>query len=131
MNELEAAHLTLSWPPSVNNYFATVGRRRIVSAQGKAYREEVFWMVRQQRLNGRFAGDQVGIQILAYEPEVKRRRDLDNILKAVLDGLTKAGLWNDDSQVDDLRVVRCAAEGRGRLQIAVWRTVPGRNETCG
>jgi crossover junction endodeoxyribonuclease RusA len=120
MNDEGTVHLTLSWPPSVNNYFATVGRRRIVSAQGKAYREEVFWIVRQQRLNGRFAGARVGIAINAYEPKVKRRRDLDNILKAVLDGLTKAGLWDDDVQVDYLRVVRCPAEGHGRLEIMAW-----------
>jgi crossover junction endodeoxyribonuclease RusA len=131
MSELEAAHLTLSWPPSVNNYFATVGRRRIVSAQGKAYREEVFWIVRQQRLNGRFAGARVGISINAYEPKVKRRRDLDNILKAVLDGLTKAGLWDDDVQVDYLRVARCPADGHGRLEISVWRADPISDETCG
>jgi Holliday junction resolvase RusA-like endonuclease len=28
-----------------------------------------------------------------------RRRDLDNIYKAVMDGLTGGGLWTDDSQV--------------------------------
>ena len=33
----------------------------------------------------------------------KRRRDIDNQLKAIMDGLNKI-LWNDDSQVVDVRI---------------------------
>jgi crossover junction endodeoxyribonuclease RusA len=41
----------------------------------------------------------------------KRRRDLDNILKALLDGLTHSGVWGDDSQVVDLRIVKAPTLG--------------------
>jgi Holliday junction resolvase RusA-like endonuclease len=36
----------------------------------------------------------------------RRRRDVDNVPKAVLDALTHAGFWSDDSQIDDMRVWR-------------------------
>ena len=39
----------------------------------------------------------------------RRKRDLDNLHKGILDGLTHAGVWKDDSQIDDLRIYRCRA----------------------
>ena len=32
--------------------------------------------------------------------------DNDNLAKSVLDALTKAGVWQDDKQVDELHVVK-------------------------
>jgi crossover junction endodeoxyribonuclease RusA len=57
-------------------------------------------------LNGvpKFAG-RLRVQILVRPPD-QRARDLDNVLKCLLDSLTRAGVWDDDSQVDSLLVVR-------------------------
>lgn len=35
----------------------------------------------------------------------KRRSDLDNIAKAIIDGLTKGLIWDDDSQVQNIGLV--------------------------
>lgn len=47
----------------------------------------------------------IGLALIAYPPD-RRRRDLDNLLKGILDGLQYAGLYEDDCQVDDLRISR-------------------------
>jgi len=45
----------------------------------------------------------IKVEIIAYRPD-KRKRDLDNLLKGSLDSLTKAGVWEDDSLIQDLRI---------------------------
>ena len=49
----------------------------------------------------------------------KRRRDLDNILKAPLDALTHAGLLMDDEQFDEINIVRGQPVSGGRLEIRI------------
>lgn len=39
--------------------------------------------------------------------------DIDKLLRAVLDGLTEAGLWRDDSQVCDARAVKAYPDTPG------------------
>ncbi|STH74216.1 Holliday junction resolvase [Escherichia coli] len=75
-----------------------------VSKAGERYRRDVALIVRQQRLKLNLSG-RLAIKIIA-EPPDKRRRDLDNILKAPLDALTHAGLLIDDEQFDEINIVR-------------------------
>lgn len=105
---------SIPWPPSVNGYwraFSQGGKvRNILSARGREYRAQV--MAAALLAGCRMAGKpkfpewvRVACEIDLYPPDL-RRRDLDNHVKAVLDGLTKANLWADDSQVDVLVVRR-------------------------
>lgn len=92
--------LTLPWPPSVNRYWRQLNGRAILSADGRAYKQEVAAcciFVGAQKFEG-----PVAVDILAVRPD-KRRRDLDNLLKAALDAMTP-WVWADDSQVVDLRI---------------------------
>jgi len=43
--------------------------------------------------------------IEAFPPD-KRRRDLDNLIKAIQDSLQYAGVYEDDSQIDYLTIKR-------------------------
>lgn len=109
---------SLPYPPSVNHYWLRNqnGSMR-VSAEGKTYRERVMWKLNRavrQPLQGMLAVD-----ILVDMPD-KRRRDLDNILKACMDSLTAAGVWIDDSQVADLRIRKSGRIG-GCIEITIWR----------
>ena len=116
--------LTLPWPPSTNTYWRhpTKGRlagRHLISEQGRAYREAVAIQVLAQ--NGRQLLDcPLAIDIEVFMPD-RRRRDLDNLLKSLLDSMTHAGVWADDSQIHDLRIRRGPHLG-GMVKVAVQPT---------
>lgn len=91
--------LTLPWPPSVNHYWRIFRNRMIVSAAGRDYRKAVGVAVLEQQPAPLLGGARLEVSILA-EPPDRRRRDLDNVLKAILDGIVSAGVIDDDSLVD-------------------------------
>jgi crossover junction endodeoxyribonuclease RusA len=96
--------LTLPWPPSVNNYWRIRGNRFFISARGVQYRKDVIFMSYKYRDS--FSGNQrILVEISAFPPD-KRRRDLDNILKSLLDALQHAKVYEDDSQIDKLTITR-------------------------
>jgi len=111
-----AITLTLPWPPSVNKYWRTFQGRMIISAEGRSYRKAVADQVLIQRGAKHYTG-KMRVQIEAFRPD-NRRRDLDNLLKAVLDGCTHAGVWEDDSNIVDLRIYWADTVG-GMLKVKV------------
>jgi Holliday junction resolvase RusA-like endonuclease len=97
--------LTLPYPPSVNRYWRHVGRRVLVSREGRSYRERVRSLLAatgMQTLTGRI------VMTVTLHPPDRRTRDLDNSQKCLADSLARAGVFRDDSQIDDWRVVRGA-----------------------
>jgi crossover junction endodeoxyribonuclease RusA len=108
--------VTMPWPPSVNTYWRTFNGRMIISEKGRLYRKEVADQVLIQRGAKHFAG-KLKVEIEAFRPD-RRRRDLDNLLKAILDGMTHAGVWEDDSNIVDLRIYWADTIG-GMLKVKV------------
>ena len=108
--------ITLPWPPSVNTYWRTFNGRMIISAKGREYRKSVAEQVAEQDSAKQYAG-KMRVEIEAWRPD-NRRRDLDNLLKAVLDGCTHAGVWEDDSNIVDLRIYWAENIG-GMLKVKV------------
>lgn len=101
--------LQLPFPPSVNSMWRTprsgpLAGRTMLSEDGRRYRRAVADAVLVARA-GRQLRQRLAVTIEARMPD-RRKRDLDNLPKAVLDGLTLAGVWLDDGQIDDLRVWR-------------------------
>lgn len=104
--------LQLPFPPSVNTYWRHLSKgplagRTLLSEAGRNYREAV---VRQLFSTSRIGSARVKVDIECRMPD-RRKRDLDNVPKALLDALTHAAMWDDDSQVDDLRVWRSSLMG--------------------
>jgi len=96
--------LTLPFPPSVNTYWRNIGRgRTLISKRGRQYRDDVVGQVANRLIAPLQCSLHVAITLHAPD---KRRRDVDNYLKAPLDALTHAGVWADDSQIDRLSVQR-------------------------
>ena len=119
----EAVILSLPWPPSVNVYWRHVGGKVLISREGRAYASAVYGCALEQSMTtlsiGRKAFEApVSVDIIAYPPN-RARRDLDNLPKAVLDALTKARVWEDDSLVRDLRIRWGEARKGGEIQITI------------
>ena len=113
--------ITLPYPPSVNRYWRAIGRGRvIISREGRDYRRKVGYVIIDSR-EGELpepTTERLAVTIKAYMPD-RRRRDLDNILKATLDALQNGGMFKDDEQIDDLRITREEVEPPGRLEISM------------
>jgi len=60
----------------------------------------------------------VRVEITLYPPD-KRKRDLDNYLKGVLDALTHVGIWEDDSQIDELTIKRGIIVKGGYVDVSI------------
>jgi crossover junction endodeoxyribonuclease RusA len=109
--------VTLPWPPTVNTYWRHAARGGTamvyISKEGQAYRTAVQGLVATKR---KLHTGRLRVEIEAWPPD-KRKRDLDNILKSLLDALTYAGIWEDDSQIDDLRVYRTTVGGMVKVRI--------------
>lgn len=108
--------ITLPWPPTVNTYWRNYNGRIIISAKGREYRKAVADQVLIQRA-AKHIDHAVKVEIKAYRPD-RRRRDLDNILKALLDSMTHAGVMKDDALIEDLRVY-WADEVGGMVKVTI------------
>lgn len=111
--------LTLPWPPSVNAIWRRVGAKTLLSAEGRSYRKAVADQVLIQRGAGKLgAADRLAVAIELYPPD-RRRRDVDNAAKAPLDALTHAGVWDDDSQIDKLLILRRLPVAGGQIVVTI------------
>ena|SRR3990167_4324665 len=104
--------LSLNWPPSVNHYWGRNGNRMFISAFGKAYRQEVWAAFKQDYPGTKPITDRLHVRILASPPD-NRKRDLDNILKSLLDALMHSGIFTDDEQIDALEIYRTKEKNNG------------------
>jgi len=106
----------LSYPPSVNHYWRHVGDRTLISRAGREYRQRVADELAHQGVST--SGGSISLFISVRPPD-RRRRDLDNILKALLDALQHGGAYQDDSQIDSLQVVRSKPVPGGKVMVLV------------
>lgn len=64
-------------------------------------------------LEGRLA-----VHVALFPPD-RRQRDIDNILKALLDACEHAGCYESDSQIDELHVIRQGVQQGGHCTILI------------
>ncbi len=106
----------MPWPPTVNTYWRHVGSRVLISEKGKKYKRDIQLLAltwKRPKLLGRLS-----VHIKAFPPD-KRARDLDNLLKVTLDSLQDAGLFENDSQIDEIFIQRKSPLTGGELLIYI------------
>ncbi len=109
--------LIIPWPPTVNTYWRHCRGRHYISAKGTQYRKDIIQIIQQQHLDIN-TSSRLKISITTNHPD-KRRRDLDNLQKAVFDSLVHAGFMADDEQIDDFRVRRGEQVRGGSLEVII------------
>lgn len=114
----------LPWPPSVNTYWRRGPKVTYLSPKAKLYRAEVWVSVydgRRAPMQSRLA---VNIELTLPD---RRKRDIDNHLKAAIDALQHAGVFADDEQIDELRVKRLHVEPPGCCDVTITELPEDRN----
>ena len=114
--------LYLPFPPSINNYYVKTSRGQFISAKGKKFRNEVIEDIIQQAPNLQISG-KVLVEMVLFPPD-NRRRDMDNYSKAMLDALTKSGIWEDDVQADQLFTYRGVSVVGGKTLLRITEAGP-------
>ena len=113
--------LVLPWPPSENHRTTPIGwGKKILTVETKAYRVTV--------------KEKIGIQHRGYAPlsgplhvviefhqADKRRRDVQNLSKDLLDVLTEMHVYSDDSQIDWLEHKRFRDCTQPYIQLTIAR----------
>lgn len=109
---------TLPMPPSINSYYRSIGRGRVViSEDGRKYRKAVKDALLVQRV--KYVPGRIGLELeLCFA--TKGKNDCDNRIKALQDALQKAGVFDDDSQIDLLIVRRGAVTNGGLVNVTIW-----------
>lgn len=120
--------LRLPYPPSVNSIWRAMiigcrctpraQIRVLLSARGRAYRRDAIQAHAAQGAPSLPAGARLALTIDVHVPD-RRTRDLSNIPKALEDALTHAGLWEDDSLIDELHLYRRPPTPGGQIRITV------------
>jgi crossover junction endodeoxyribonuclease RusA len=109
--------LNLPYPPSVNHYWGINGKQRFIGKKGKDFRARVMDAVNEagyQPLEGRLC-----VHVALFPPD-RRKRDIDNVLKPLLDACEHAGCFSEsDNQIDELHIIRQEVIPEGACTIVI------------
>ena len=98
--------IVLPWPPTVNHSTGpTASGGRYLTAEHRAFRNEVSLRVIAAGSPAFGPDARLAVDIHLTPPD-RRRFDVDNRLKSTIDALQQCGVYVNDEQIDELRVVR-------------------------
>lgn len=131
---MRSVTIDLPFPPTVNTYWRSrvivspkPGKKPFtstyISEKGKEYSKQVSRICLAKFGDYEPIKEPVSLQVQVTLP-TNHKRDLDNLLKAPLDALTKAGIWEDDSQIEFIQVDRIKVHKPGGLRISMSIDVP-------
>lgn len=103
-------------PISTNRAYKSGNGRFYKSQEAKDSQEAMAWEARSQYRGKPLSG--ALICRLSFFWRDKRRHDLDNPCKALLDAFTGI-LWDDDSQIQELHITKAFSKENPRVEIEV------------
>lgn len=106
--------LELPFPPSINHFYSYYQGRPVLSKDARTYRHQVRRIAIASGIKPFMRPIAVRIEI---HPPDDRRRDCDNVQKAVLDALQHAGAFWDDSQVVWLLSIKHPSHADGGVKV--------------
>ena len=109
--------LNLPFPPSMNTYWRNFRGRTILSPAGREFKAAVADYVVEYRVP-KLGEAKLRISMVLF-PRDKRKIDIDNRIKCVLDALQDAGVFDDDFQVDELSIVRGKPIKGGGIRVLI------------
>jgi len=115
--------LHLPFPPTVNSYYKRGKYGVRIAEKGRKYRHLVLEEVQQQWGAAVALDEKLLLEVVLHPPD-KVRRDVDNYMKALLDSLTEAGVWEDDSQIDQLMIYRGERVFGGKVALYIHEAGP-------
>lgn len=113
---MSTVFLELPIPPSVNTYWGFHGHQRFLTPKAKLFKQEVWLEVKKNFVQKLASPLKVSIRL--HFPD-RRLRDIDNHIKSLLDALTQAGVWEDDSLIDELHIYRGEVVKGGKTTITI------------
>jgi crossover junction endodeoxyribonuclease RusA len=111
---------TLPFPPSVNTYYRRGAHATYMSKQGREYKCKVADYIAESG-TPKLGTARLRLEIVLW-PKDKRKFDIDNRIKALLDSLQDAGVFDDDEQKDQINIYRGSGTvtgGQARVMIEV------------
>lgn len=116
-NSKNRIEFELPYPPSINNYYGRYKNRTFLKKEVRDYRDTVLISLKN-RLET-FGDKKVIAEIDLYRPD-RRRRDIDNVLKCVLDIGQLLGVYDDDSQVVTMLVSKKEIIKPGKVSVRIF-----------
>ena len=115
--DMTELNLILPLPPSVNSYWGFAGSRRFLTLAAREFKKEVAHIVSQQSVI--FGDKRLSLTAILHFKD-RRKSDIDNRIKSLLDALVQAGLFDDDSQIDELHIFRGSIMKQGLSLVKIF-----------
>lgn len=127
--------LELPYPPTINHY-KRIGRT-VLTKTGKSYQQrvntdetklfyyEVWVIIKNIKAIKQIPmpiDSTISLEVYLYPPD-KRKRDIDNPIKPLLDSLVKGGFIKDDSQVSRLLIERRSIIDKGKVIVRIQELI--------
>lgn len=114
-------HLTLPLPPSVNSMYRAVGAgtstRVVKASRTRLYEEEAGYAILAQKREQQVPPGPLAVIVKCYWPD-KRKRDVDNFTKGVIDIISRT-LGFDDCRIADLHAYKRVDPEDPRCEVTI------------